>query len=1005
MSYITPEFKEQILATATLEGTAEALQIELKKSGSSWAGTCPKCKKKKFQISTSKGIFKCFTNGCSVSGTTPIGMVMVVLDMEFPVACRWLAGVYRIKEEKPKRKKQEKRSFRDLQLLASGIPDKAQQYSLEVNGSKEIRNRYEAGTWDTQYKVEAGDDMVIHYLDLNGEPLTYYDGKTKRIFTRIRYAHPEHHQDRNGNPIRYRSPKGAGSHLYIPGDIITAFQEGQELEVLYVIEGEKKADKLCCHGMPAVGIGGIHNFSTGSDMPHQFQRLVTTCKIKKVVFLLDSDCFDLSNKKEKDVQLRPRTFFRAVVKFRNYFAAFYNQGIDLSIYFGYGKDPVHKGFDDLLVYELKGREKELKAELYRLLLDPRGEGDFANIHNITTQGDFTIQEYWGLQDKEAFFNKYKGVLLERGEFTYKKIRHTYNEEEKCFEAVQKVMPYEQYWIDESYENSNGKWVTRFTFDYINIRNFLFNRGFGVYQLPGRMDFRFIHEDNKVIKEVQPLDIQRYVIDFTETSVPNRNVLQLLLRGGEQYLGPKKMAQLKPRAVEFLQPEKEVQYLVFKNCYWRITAEEIEQKPLAELPRHVWAERVIDFEASKTAEPMVEIQRDGDKWRIRRNAHNSDIERFFWNTSNFHWRKEWELEKGEDGIERYLLKRNNDPITEEEQQFQFANYVCKMIAAGYILHEYKDYSNMKAIVCMDGLESEIGRSMGGSGKSIFSTQFKHILQAFIIDGKKIEPGQADKHIYDGVDERTNLVVLNDVRVNFNFEQLFSDVTEGIEVNPKGEKKFRLDPPKFIISTNHALNGHDTSHNRRQYLLSFSDYYNQHRTPYHTFGRQLFYEWDHKQWNLFYNFMALCIQMNLAYGLKYTIPMGALERRKMRQMMGTEFLEWAEMFYDPSTSHRNKAIEKNLLYEHCISYDLKLRKYLTKPKFKAKIQQYCTYKGLIFNPHRRDKEDIRHKSNGREFFTVGDEAFNADKLDLIASDYEFKNLSNLHVQASSLTGDFN
>lgn len=997
--YISPDLKDLIIRSCSLEGTAQGLGIELSKQGSSHVGVCPNCGKKKFQITVSKGIFKCFTNGCPISGTNPIGMVMLVKDIDFPEACKWLMDLYGIIEDKPKKVRAQKESFRDIQLRASGITQEAQEYLLEQQNGEKIKiDRYEAGTWDSANKVVAGDDMIIHYLDLDGNPLTYYRGSTKHIFTRIRYANPEHHKDKDGNPVRYRSPYKSGSHLYIPNSIIDSFKEEKEIETLYLIEGEKKADKMCMHEMPAVAVGGIHNFSLSNEMPHQLQRLVTGCKIKRVVFLLDSDCFNISNKSNQDVQSRPYTFFKAVIKFRNYFYAFANQGIELSIHFGYGLDTVHKGMDDLLVYQFKGQEGKLRKDLEETIISVVGEGEFLNVHNITSESDYKIKEYWGLQDKDAFFKKYRGALIDRPEFIYRKIRHRFNQEEKKFEAVQKIMPYEQFWADESYENSSGREIKRTVFDYINIRNFLFNRGFGIYRVDGRQGFRFIQEERKVIAEVDPLDIQRFVIDFTETSVDNRDVLQMLLRGGDQYLGPKKLSQLKQRSVDFIEPEKEVQYLVFQNCYWRITAEEIIQRPLEELPKHVWAERVNEFDARLTEKPIVEIEREKDTWNIKRNKQFCDIERFYWNTSNFHWRKEWELVKGEDGIERYMTKDNAEPLTQDDIQIQNANYICKMIAAGYVLHEYRDYSNMKAVICMDGLESDIGKSMGGSGKSIFSTQFKHCIETFIVDGKKIEPGQSDKHIYDGVDERTNLVVINDVRVNFQFEQLFSDITEGIEVNPKGEKKFRLDPPKFIISTNHALNGNDTSHDRRQYMLSFSDYYNKHRTPYDTFGRQLFHEWDEKQWNLYYNFMAICIQANLKYGLKYTIPMGALERRKLRQAMGSEFLEWAELFYDESINHRNIAIEKNLLFDSCIDYDLKLKKYLSKTKFKEKLQLFCIYKSLEWNPNRADKEDRRHKSNGREYFTIGDENFDINKHTMISSEYDFKLHSDMNVKQS-------
>ena len=76
-----------------------------------------------------------------------------------------------------------------------------------------------------------------------------------------------------------------------------------------------------------------------------------------------------------------------------------------------------------------------------------------------------------------------------------------------------------------------------------------------------------------------------------------------------------------------------------------------------------------------------------------------------------------------------------------------------------------------------------------------------------------------HLYENADERTQIILFDDVRVNFNFEFLFSQITTGLLINPKGEKRYKVDPPKFIVITNHALNGDGNSFDRRQYAISF------------------------------------------------------------------------------------------------------------------------------------------------------------------------------------------
>jgi hypothetical protein len=206
---------------------------------------------------------------------------------------------------------------------------------------------------------------------------------------------------------------------------------------------------------------------------------------------------------------------------------------------------------------------------------------------------------------------------------------------------------------------------------------------------------------------------------------------------------------------------------------------------------------------------------------------------------------------------------------------------------------------------------------------------------------------------------------------------------------------VDPPKFIVITNHALNGEGNSFDRRQYAISFSDYYNSHRTVGDQFGHQLFHEWDYNQWNLFYNWMAECIQLYLRHGLTYVIPGEAIERRKIRQQIGESFLNWASLMYDREIDHSgepagvflNKKIEKGFLLSRYLDIYPKERRYVDATKLKDKLIKYARYAGLSFNPIRNGG---RIKSNGQEFFILADDRFEASMAGkAIKSDEDLRN----------------
>lgn len=984
---------ERIKEASDVVEVASAFLL-LKKKGTDHVGDCPLCQSKaKLSLSRSKQIWKCFK--CDEGGKGAVDFLMKTQDMSYPVALDWLAKHYHIAIDEKQTEGfsqngngASKKPFRDLQLLASGINKEDVKWNEKLGNGKVVeRSRYEQGSVNEQFNLMSGDDMILNYLDLKGEAIHFNDSKGKiRRYYRVRWQNPDLHKSKQGKPMKYQSPARSSSQLWLPNRIIEAYSSHTVCETLYITEGEKKADKMTAHGLPTVGIGGIHNLSF-EGMTSQLEMILKRCEVKNVIFLLDSDWQGLS-KNEDNVDWRPKTFASAVIKFRDYFYGYKNSGIELRIYFAYGLDAVLKGADDLLVHQFLGKEIELEADFERARIDREGKGQFVNVHEITLMSPTKIYEYWRLQNAQAFLEYHKEELKKRREFVYNKQRWTWNEEAEGgakFEMVDKILDYEKYWsIQEIDTRSGTKEVL--TFNYYNCFQFLRNRGFGLFDL-GKNKYRMIRTEGKVVKEVDHHKIQQYIKNFTE-DLGEIGVLNMIFKGGTQYLGPDKLSNMYYAAPEFSEPEKECQYLYFQKNYWKISADGIEEHPLSELPKHIWADKIINFEPKLSAKPMAQVNRkkmsdDTEGWTIAATdeCKKSDMYKFFLATSNFWWRKSEVIVKGETGQNEIVPRSDAEPMTPEETQDLLTHVICKMIAAGYILHEYRNKAQMKAIIAMDGIESEVGKSQGGSGKSIYATMFEHLMPTVVIDGKKKNIAE-DPHIYDGVDERTNILVFDDCRVNLDFEHFFSQITRGVEVNQKGQRRFNIPAPKFIFSTNHAIRGSDNSTMRRQYLLGFSDYFNAARTPQDSFGRLMFNEWDYEEWNRFYNFMAICIQTYLKFSdlNKYTIPTADLERRKLRQELGENFLEFAELYFSTEEEasafgepqcYRNVAIEKKkVLLDYTDAFPNE-KKYMDEKRIKEKVRLYCKYMGFEYNP--TAGTDGRVKFGKTEYLIVADENF--------------------------------
>ena len=988
ITYIPPEIADKIKEAAVLEDIIPDY-IQLKPSGSSKVGDCPVCGgKKKLSFTPSKQVWKCFA--CDIGGKDASSFLMKAQGKTYPEALHILADRYRIdisqEEATAVKTRHTKMKFRDAQLRGSGIPVKDQKWWLtEGKDTKYELDRYQSASVDKLMNVIPGDDMVLHYLDLEGKPIVYKDEKGRsRSLVRVRWANPALHKDKHGKPMKYKSPYGSGSHLWLPNKVIESYIKKWEFETLYVVEGEKKADKMCLHGMMAVAVMGISNFAKGGEMPYMFELLIKACGIKRVVFVLDSDWQDLSLKDPSmPVDSRPNTFFQAVLRFKEYFYAYHLSGIHLELFFAYGKDRSQKGMDDLLVFSLKKKEDDLKKDFETAMADREGKGEHVDCHNITQMSSYKLREFWHLHSRPKFLKEHEEQLKPLREFKFGSLKWRWNEESKEFEMADRIRPHEQYWhkIYDG-EDKQGRDKFKYTFNYKNILEFLKNRGFGLYET-GTDTYRFVRQEDRVVEETSAHKIQRFVIDFTR-EIEEAEVLEMLLRGGKQYIGPDKLANMHYITPEFNESDQDTQYLYFKNVYWKITKDEIVERPLSELPRHIWADKVVDFEAKYVGKPLMSIERKEDDWVMKatKEGNECDMANFYARTSMFHWRKLYVLASDGEGGHYWKERDEPDQPSADDLKIWRANLAAKMCAAGYLLHDYTDWGMMKAIICMDGLESEVGKSQGGSGKGVYCSQFEQLVPVHWINGKR-KNLEEDKHLYAGVDERTQVIYFEDVRVNFDFEQLFPGITRGTWVEKKGVDGFKEAPKKHLLDTNHGLSGEGNSFARRQFLLSFSDYYNKHRRVSDDFGYQLFEEWDEKQWNLFYNWMATCSQAFLKHRLNYAIPQDALNRRNLRQSIGENFIDWAELQFDEKDGVLlNHKFEKVWATERYLEQYPQDKRYVTPKKFKQKIIKYAEYAGLEFNPG-VEGDDNRIKSNGKEYLILANKDYAASTCRMISS----------------------
>ena len=319
----------------------------------------------------------------------------------------------------------------------------------------------------------------------------------------------------------------------------------------------------------------------------------------------------------------------------------------------------------------------------------------------------------------------------------------------------------------------------------------------------------------------------------------------------------------------------------------------------------------------------------------------------------------------------VIKRNIE--LKEESDGVFKDFIWKLSGEnkdryytlksviGYLMHSYQNEAKPKAIIFNDEMISE-DIPNGGSGKGLIHRAIGHIKNIIIEDGKKFDA--KNQFAYQKVNKDTQIFLLDDVPRHFNFESLFSIITEGMTVEKKGQDAYQIpfkDSPKISITTNYTIQGSGASHERRVFEVEIANYFNEKRTPEMEFGQLFFSEWDKEEWEKFDNFMIRCVQYFLKNGLVESDKVN-LAFRKLRNELGTEFIEFMETQKFNGLPLNRKDFRDNFNRQYP-----QVAKFNTPQKFNKKVKDYCNYNNINFE---------ESKYNGVVMFCIGEVDKNAE-----------------------------
>lgn len=348
---------------------------------------------------------------------------------------------------------------------------------------------------------------------------------------------------------------------------------------------------------------------------------------------------------------------------------------------------------------------------------------------------------------------------------------------------------------------------------LQYKYFLENNGYYKYKSEESDEFVFVRVKNNLIENTSEVYIKNFVLNYLEQLEDKTIYEHFAKKHGAHFTEPM-LNMISNVKVNLRLDSKNVGYVYYRNCAVKVTPKKIMLVDYIDLDGAVWKSHVIDRDF-KSVEDF----------------HN-DYKTFIHNIS----------------------KEGREDVVNSSES-----------ALGYLMHNYNDRKNQKAIILNDSKQTGSSEE-GGVGKGLFVQGVEQIRRTVIEDGKDFDDKGTFKYQRVGLD--TQVFSFDDVPKDFSFKKLFSVITDGMTIEKKNKTSVKLkysDSPKIVITTNYVIKGKGNSHARRKFEIEFGEHYGAHLSPFDDFGKELFNDWNVDHFNRFDNYMVSLIQRYMTTGL--------------------------------------------------------------------------------------------------------------------------------------------
>lgn len=342
---------------------------------------------------------------------------------------------------------------------------------------------------------------------------------------------------------------------------------------------------------------------------------------------------------------------------------------------------------------------------------------------------------------------------------------------------------------------------------------------------------------------------------------------------------------------------------------------------------------------------------------------------------------------------YALKRNVEPRRDGKNNIlegtDTKSYQSRFDAFetgfGYLLHSYNPPDDARIVIFIDS-DASSKRVNGGTGKSVSMDAVKRFKETVFLDGKTFQnSGDSQRFNFSVVKPDTRFCYINDLNPNFDLTSIFSQITDDMTVEMKGQNKIVIPKekkPKLGITTNYIVGGVGSSFERRSFIVEFGDFFSRCSQlgikPSAVIGKMLFTDFDDEDWNSFYNYGFHCIQRYLREGLLFQDTTDYKVKVLIKEIEGVEgdgtFVKWLQDWIEKDRiigNYQQDGISIDTLWKLFIK-EFPDHPYTQwdKKNFGNKLYQYVmSVPELDYNPHKSSKGSSRTDRRWRKGGSCG------------------------------------